>query len=170
VTIDRAALREMFDYTTFTSASYANSVRHLPEDAFCRAVDGSGWPSLRDALFHIASAWDGWIVEASGSPHAIVERSDITSWDDVERCRAAMRGRLESVIDRTPDDRLYAPSWPIVPAGEPEMSPAHAIAHILLHERGHHGDVSTLLSALGAPVPGIDYMTYVFFRNRKSHG
>jgi uncharacterized damage-inducible protein DinB len=59
------------------------------------------------------------------------------------------------------------PSMPIVSGGEPEMTPADIIVHILLHERGHHGDVSTLFSALGVQLPPIDYMTYVFFRNRK---
>jgi uncharacterized damage-inducible protein DinB len=40
-------------------------------------------------------------------------------------------------------------------------------AHILLHERGHHGDVATLLSSLGVTPPDIDYMTYLWFQQRK---
>jgi uncharacterized damage-inducible protein DinB len=54
-----------------------------------------------------------------------------------------------------------------VPDGAREMTPAEIVLHLLLHERGHHGDVSTLFHALGSPLPGIDYMTYAFFRNRK---
>jgi uncharacterized damage-inducible protein DinB len=53
------------------------------------------------------------------------------------------------------------------PGGELELSPADIMTHILLHERGHHGDIGTLFHAAGAPLPDIDYMTYVFFRNRK---
>jgi uncharacterized damage-inducible protein DinB len=64
--VDRDTLRELFDYTTFTWASYGKSARSLPDEAFTQSVEGSGWPSLRDALFHIAGAWDGWIYEQSG--------------------------------------------------------------------------------------------------------
>ena len=45
---------------------------------------------------------------------------------------------------------------------------ADILGHILLHERGHHGDVTTMLSQLGATPPNIDYLTYVFFRTRQT--
>lgn len=64
--MNRDALRELFDYTTFTWATYGNIVRSLPNHAFAQGVEGSGWPSLRDVLFHIAAGWDDWICELTG--------------------------------------------------------------------------------------------------------
>jgi uncharacterized damage-inducible protein DinB len=170
MTFDRAALREMFDYTSFTWAAYSKAMGGVSPDDYKRAIEGSGWPALRNALFHIASAWDGWFCEFSGSGETVDESYKPETWEDTDAYRQRMRAMLRRIVDKTPDERMNAPWMPIVPGGEPELTPADIIAHILLHERGHHGDVSTLFSAVGAPLPDIDYMTYVFFRNRKSNG
>jgi uncharacterized damage-inducible protein DinB len=164
--MDRDTLRELFDYTTFTWASYGRSVRSLAPGDLTRPVDGSGWPALRNALFHIASAWDGWMCEQSGVALEEIEAADVADWAALEAVRQKNRGMLQAIIDR-PEGELDELILSIAPDGPPEMTRGEIIAHILLHERGHHGDVSTLLSALGAETPGIDYMTYVFFRNRK---
>jgi uncharacterized damage-inducible protein DinB len=165
---DRQALRELFDYTTFTWASYAKVASKLPAEALTREIDGSGWPALRSALFHIASAWDGWISEFSASGETVDESYQPETWAEIDRYRQRMRPMLRRIIDETAEERLHTPWLAIVPGGEAEMTPAEIIVHVLLHERGHHGDVSTLFHALGAPLPGIDYMTYAVFRNRNA--
>lgn len=167
---DRDALRELFDYTAFTWASYAKVTAKLPADALTREIDGSGWPALRNALFHVASAWDGWINEFAGTGATVDKDYKPDTWGEIDAYRQRMRPLLRRIIDETPDERLQTPWMPIVPGGEAEMTPAEIILHILLHERGHHGDVSTLFSALGNELPRIDYMTYAFFRNRKRDG
>jgi uncharacterized damage-inducible protein DinB len=90
----------------------------------------------------------------------------MTDWAQLDAMRQTNRAMLKTIIEESSDvaldDRILG-----FFDGAPELTRAEVIAHILLHERGHHGDVSTLLSALGAETPGIDYMTYVFFRNRK---
>jgi uncharacterized damage-inducible protein DinB len=163
--MDRDALRELFDYTTFTWASYGNSVRALPAGAFTEAVGGSGWPALRDALFHIATAWDEWVCEQTGVAFEPRERDTVTTWEELDAVRTPLRASLRGIIDDTPDDRMSA-TVPGIPGG-PGRAPGDVIAHILLHERGHHGDVTTLLSALGAEPPLMDYLVYVFFRDRE---
>jgi uncharacterized damage-inducible protein DinB len=132
-----------------------------------RAVEGSSWPALRNVLFHIASAWDAWICEQSGVPLEETEAADVADWAALDDVRQKNRGMLEAIIQRASDADLGERIHSIVRGQPAEMTRGEIIAHILLHERGHHGDVSTLLSALGAEPPGIDYMTYVFFRNRK---
>jgi uncharacterized damage-inducible protein DinB len=164
--VDSEALRELFDYTTFTWTSYGRSVRSLAPGDLTRPVEGSGWPALRNALFHIASAWDGWMCEQSGVALEEIEAVDAPDWAALDAVRRKNRGMLEAIIAR-PDAELNERIHAIVADGAPEMTRGEIIVHILLHERGHHGDVSTLLSALGAEPPNIDYMTYVFFRNRK---
>jgi uncharacterized damage-inducible protein DinB len=160
-------LRELFNYTTFTWATYGKMVRRLEPGDFARPVEGSGWPALRNALFHIASAWDGWIHEFAATGETVDENYRAETWEETDASRQRIRELLRRIIEETPDEKMAAPWMPIVPGGEPEMTPADIIAHILLHERGHHGDVSTLFHALGVELPGMDYMTYVFFRNRK---
>jgi uncharacterized damage-inducible protein DinB len=164
--VDRDTLRELFDYTTFTWASYGRTVRALPEGALLQPVERSGWPALRNALFHIAGGWDGWIHEQSGKTLPDIEVTDMTDWARLDAMRQTNRTMLEAIIDRSSEESLAEPVLGYF-NGPSELTRAEIITHILLHERGHHGDVSTLLSALGAEPPGIDYMTYVFFRNRK---
>lgn len=36
-------------------------------------------------------------------------------------------------------------------------SPADIFAHVLLHERQHHGDVNTLLYQLGLDIPIVEF-------------
>lgn len=166
--MNREALRELFDYTTFTWASYGVAMRTLPSDAFVRPIEGSGWASLRQPLFHIAAAWDEWICERIGADPQTVESADVRTWDEMEAIRSRMRPLLRRIIDETPDDEFNAPKPGV--AGGPGRAPSEVIAHILLHERGHHGDVTTLLSALGAEVPMSDYLVFAFFRDRQQPG
>jgi uncharacterized damage-inducible protein DinB len=47
------------------------------------------------------------------------------------------------------------------------VTASDALLHIFLHERGHHGDISTVFSQLGVPLGGNDYLMYRFFKDRK---
>jgi uncharacterized damage-inducible protein DinB len=166
---DRRALSDLFEYTTFTWEAYGRAVARLPEGALTREAPGSGWPALRDVLFHLATAWDWWLARRIGmSDPAEGSAEDIGTWDDLRAYREKVRGWLRRAIDDASDEDLAARTEPVF-EGTPaktNVTAGEIIAHILLHERGHHGDVSTLLSQLGAQPPPIDYLTYVFFRER----
>ena len=162
--LDRKALEELFDYTTYTWAVFGNSVRALPPQDFTRAVPGSGWPSMRDALFHIASAWDGWVREQSGSDFVIPEAPQVTSWDALNDYRTTVRDLLRRALDDADEAALHGEQldidWTTLTRGE-------IVAHILTHDLRHHGDVTTLLSQLGAEPPPSDYGVYRFFKGRE---
>jgi uncharacterized damage-inducible protein DinB len=162
--LSRDALRELFDYTTFTWATYANLVCALPADALTRPIAGSGWPSLRDALFHIATPWDEWICARTGEPYDVPQQEQVSSWDQLAAVRAMLRSLLHRIIDEMPDEEFDMPPSD-APAGY-GRSPREIVAHILLHERGHHGDVTTLLVAHGVQLPLSDYAVFLFFRER----
>jgi len=168
---DRQTLNELFDYTTFTWETYARTARSLPPDALARPVEGSGWPALRDVLFHVAAAWDGWLRDRLGL-HDPLDASPerVTAWSDLDVHRQRTRGWLRRIIDETADGGLHDATQPMFEGTPAEMrvSAAEILAHILLHERGHHGDITTLLARLGATPPSIDYLTYVFFKQRKA--
>jgi len=167
----RETLQELFDFTTFTWKTYGNSVRRMAPDAIASPAPGSDWPALRNVLFHVATSWDNWLRDRLGYDEPLDATSEaVTSWDDLREHRERTRGWLRRVIDDTPEDELHArvqPMWQDT-AAEMTVSVADILAHILLHERGHHGDVTTMLSQLGATPPNIDYLTYVFFKQRQS--
>jgi uncharacterized damage-inducible protein DinB len=167
--MDRAALDELYDYTDFTWKSYENTVRQLPADAFTRQLDGAGWLSLRDVLFHLAVAWDEWLREQVGADDPLdAKLEDITGWDELRAHRKKIRGWIRRIIDETSDAELsrrqpepkYGLSY--------EVSKAEMLTHMLLHERGHHGDVSTTLSRLGVEPAGSDYLVYLYFKQRRT--
>jgi uncharacterized damage-inducible protein DinB len=169
---DRNALNDLFDYTTFTWEAYRRSAATLPRDALSRAVEGSEWPALRNVLFHIAGAWDGYLRDRLGLDDPLEARpEDVASWDDLQRHRDKTRAWLRRVIDETSDAEMLSDE----PMGEGRLADVRVtlwevLSHILLHERGHHGDVTTLLSQLGATPPPVDYLTYVFFKKRRGAG
>jgi uncharacterized damage-inducible protein DinB len=165
---DRDALRALIDYTDFTWETYEKVAARLPADALMRSVEGSGWPALRDALFHIASAWDGWLRDEIGATGELDEDpSKATSLEYIAACRARTRAWMRRALDAASDEDLQRRDV-VAFADGTLATKAEIFAHILLHERGHHGDVSTLLSALGVTPPGIDYTTYVWFKQREA--
>lgn len=167
--MDRQTLAELFDYTTFTWTSYANAIRALPPDALTRPLDGSGWTDLRHALFHVAAGWDSWLRDRCADDNPLAEKpGDMTKWADIEAIRDRTRGWLHRVIDETPDADLNARTTSVLDRARTPMpaSVADVLAHILLHERGHHGDVTTLLVRLGASPAGTDYLVYRWFASR----
>jgi uncharacterized damage-inducible protein DinB len=167
---DRATLVELFDYTTFTWSAYGNAVRALPPGALQRPIEGSGWPDLRTPLFHLASAWDDWLRDRLAIDDPLAETPDaMASWDDIAFVRARNRGWLRRILDETPDDALHEDIvvWRGTPA-EMRATPAQVLAHILVHERGHHGDVGTLIERLGGTPPAVDYLVYRWFKQRSA--
>ena len=92
----------------------------------------------------------------------------IASWSDLAPHRDRTRTWLRRLIDETSDDDLYKQADPTWDDWRPSMqvSIADVLTHILLHERGHHGDITTMLSALGQDAPSTEYLTYNFFKQR----
>jgi len=167
--VDRQTLVELFDYTTFTWASYGNAVRTLPPEALTRQIDDSGWGDLRTALFHVAAGWDSWLRDRARANDPLAERpDDMATWVDLEAVRHRTRAWLQHVIDITPDANLYERTTAVLDPARESMpaSVADVLAHILLHERGHHGDITTLLARLGATPAGVDYLVYRWFAQR----
>ena len=83
--------------------------------------------------------------------------------DEVDALMALFSARI---IDETPDERFDTRGTDA--SGRPRGAPSEIIAHILLHERGHHGDISTLLDAFGVSLPPTDYLVYAFVGKRNA--
>jgi uncharacterized damage-inducible protein DinB len=166
--LDRKALEELFDYTEYTWAVFGNSVRALPPGDFTRAAPGSGWPSMRDASFHIAGAWDELFRERFNADLEILDSGALETWAQMDVYRTKIRALMRRTLDESSDDALR--SEPANTTGRTEMTTGDLLTHVLLHDLRHHGDINTLLSQLGAEVPMSDYAVYVWFKNRKAAG
>jgi uncharacterized damage-inducible protein DinB len=167
--MNRDALNELFAYTTFTWKTYDRAVKILPTEELTRPLEGSGWSALREPLVHVASAWDGWLAKNAGETFTEFDIDTIITWDAIHDLRTQARGWMRRLLDEMTDADLFEktkPTWD----GQPDdnrSTVADVLLHILLHERGHHGDVTTLLSRAGAPIANSDYLFYQFFKSRK---
>ena len=76
-----------------------------------------------------------------------------------------MRATFRRVLDETPDEKLFEPFTRTYDEDGPEtMSLGDILANLLLHERGHHGDFTTLFWQLGIEQPALDYRQYVYLK------
>jgi uncharacterized damage-inducible protein DinB len=129
---------------------------------------GPAGAGLRQPLVHVACAWDGWLAEHAGDTFTDFDIDTINTWDAIENIRATTRAWMRRILDDMPDTDLFEKTEPA--SAHPDanrVTAADAFLHIFLHERGHHGDISTLFSQLGVPLGGNDYLVYRFFKDRK---
>jgi len=153
--MDRAAIEELFTFTEYSWREHELAIRALGDEVLMEPAPGSGWPALRDALTHINWAYVRWLADPAGTSDEPVER--VTSWDELEAYRRHVRGHAREYLDSLGDGELLTP-YEMNIDGEPMLySPADIFVHALLHERQHHGDVSTLLYQLGIEPPIVEF-------------
>jgi uncharacterized damage-inducible protein DinB len=148
--MDKVALRDLFAYTGW---AWDQIRAAIPDDETLRAVaHGSGWPTLRNCLAHIVLAYDRWvpaIVDLENRPLPDLAPDDFLTWPQIDAHRRRTRDPLQSHLEGSTDADLRKRHVVDID-GEPiKYSGGELITHLLLHERGHHGDVTTLFSQLG---------------------
>jgi uncharacterized damage-inducible protein DinB len=153
--MDRAAVDELFTFTDYSWRAHEDVIRPLGDDVLTKPAPGSGWPALRDALAHINWAYVRWLAEPDRTTDEPVER--VESWDELDADRRRVRGHAREYFDSLGADELVAPRGMDVDGETLRYSPADILAHVLLHERQHHGDVHTLLYQLGIEVPVVEF-------------
>jgi uncharacterized damage-inducible protein DinB len=148
--MDRVALDDLFGYTGWVWEQVRATV---PDDEILsRAAPGSGWPALRNCLGHIILAYDRWvpaIVELESRPLPELGPDDFRSWSQLDTERRRTRDALERALERWTDAELDELHDVNIDGETVHYSRGELIAHLLLHERGHHGDVTTLFWQLG---------------------
>ena len=155
--MDRAAIQELFVFSDYCWRQHEETIRALGDDVLTKPVNGSGWPALRDALAHVNFGYDRWLSILTGRPMTGFDVESVRSWDDLESYRRRERARFRESLDSFSDGEL-ATERPMSIDGETLLySPADILVHALLHERGHDGDISTLLYQLGVEPPVVEY-------------
>jgi uncharacterized damage-inducible protein DinB len=64
------------------------------------------------------------------------------------------------VLDGSDEELFKKRTWDLE-FGPEELSPADVLTNLLLHERGHHGDLNTLFHQLGVKSYFVDYRFFV---------
>lgn len=148
--MDKNALLDLFEYTGWVWEQIRTAA---PDDEVLVAVaPGSGWPTLRNCLAHIVLAYDRWvpaIVDRATGQLPETADGDFLSWPQIEAQRTRTRDALGAAIERLTDPELGQQHDISVDGSLVAYSPGELILHLLLHERGHHGDVTTLFWQLG---------------------
>jgi uncharacterized damage-inducible protein DinB len=167
--LSRDALDELYDYTSFAWAMIGRTIASMPPEDYARAAPGSGWPAMADCIAHVVDTYQYSIHRILGHGRYDPERAKaLRSWEDTQTFRHAVRAHFRRVVDETPDEKLREPFTHQEEGFPPEtLTIADVLANILLHERGHHGDISTLFYQLGAQPPPIDYRIYVFAKSHR---
>jgi uncharacterized damage-inducible protein DinB len=128
-------------------------------------VPGSGWPALIDAFRHFCGAYETWLHRRLGAAAVIVpDPASVVDWRAIAEWRRRTRASFRRVLDDTPDDRFQVVDIPISSGVAMNMSVGDILAHLLLHERGHHGDVSTLFYHFGVELPSMDYRIHLHLK------
>lgn len=153
--MDRVTIEELWTFTDYSWREYEHAIRPLGDDVLTRPAPGSGWPALADALAHINWAYVRWLADPAATTDEPVER--VTSWGGLDAHRHRVRGHARGYLDRLDDGELVTPREMDVDGETIRYSPADIFAHVLLHERQHHGDLNTLLYQLGLEVPVVEY-------------
>ncbi len=155
--MDRAAIEELFAFTDFCWREHGATIRALGDETLCKPAPGSGWPALRDAFAHVNSAYERWLLDPAGTTTATFDIESVRSWDDLESYRTRVRALFRERLDPLTDSGL-ATVRPMNIDGEMLLyRPADILTHVLLHERGHDGDIDTLLYQLGVEPPVVEY-------------
>lgn len=153
--MDRDAIQELFTFTDYSWGEHEGVIHPLGDTKLMEPAPGSGWPALRDALTHINWAYVRWLADPAGTTDEPVEH--VTSWDELDAYRRRVRDHARAYLDSLGDDELVTPRQMNVDGETLVYSPADILAHTLLHERQHHGDVHTLLYQLDIEVPIVEY-------------
>ena len=153
--MDRTAVEQLWHFTEYSWKTYEDAIRPGGDELLVRPAPGSGWPALRDALVHICWAYVRWL----DNPLATTDRPPevVSTWEGLNDYRRRVRAHTRYYFDSLSDDDLLTVGEMNVDGETRRYSPGEKVAHTLLHERQHHGDLNTLLYQLGLEIPIVEY-------------
>lgn len=164
--MNRDAISELFDYTGWAWERIARVIDQQPPDVYAKAVAGSGWPSIAACLTHSVSAYDGWIntdwgqIQAGDMSYPAEWPEPVNDWNQMRAYYLRVRESFRRALN-VPDEVLYEKRLYNLESIPEQMSRADILANLVIHERGHHGDLNTLFHQLGIRSYFIDFR---FFR------
>ena len=162
--MDRSAIQDLYSHLDFVWRQIIETVAGAGEDAFTRPAPGSGWPALRDCLAHIVFGYDRWIAIMTAQP--MKGWANVASaLPEIDAARSLAREEIDSLLGRLSDEQLQQMREFEIDGEKMPYRCAELLTHLALHERGHHGDVTTLFWQLG--IDADTALEYRFYLGRK---
>lgn len=161
--MDRSAIDELFAYTGFAWDRIACVIDTLPPEQFAARIPGSGWPSLRDCFEHWVAAYDGWINGPWGLGLGTLTypgREALQTWEQVRAYRVVTRQAFLDALNCS-GETLHAKRDYHFDDVVEQLSRADILTNLVLHERGHHGDLNTMFHQLGVRGFYVDYRYFI---------
>ena len=158
--MNRAAIQDLFEFTGWAWDQIAEAIAQAGGNVLTRPAAGSGWPALRDCLGHIVLAYQRWCSGLPQRKTLSMDRFDpasISTFEELAGYRSSARADLQSFLDSLSDDELVKVQDFDIDGDTIRYSCAELLTHLLLHERGHHGDVTTLFYQMGLETPMLEY-------------
>ena len=111
------------------------------------------------------AAHDRWVpavLELKTGTMPELGPNDFVEWRQLDAERQRVRATLRERLETWSDDALAQVHDVDVDGELVRYSRGELVAHLLLHERGHHGDVTTLFWQLGMEADvAIEYRFYL---------
>ena len=164
------ALDDLYDFTAFGWAMVDRTITSgMPSDDYARPAPGSGWPALADCVAHVLDSYDYLLNRVLQRGEYDPARSkSCRTWGQAQALRVELRQQFRDILDESLEGALHEPFVHTEEGFPPEtLTIADVLANLVLHERAHHGDISTLFSQLGAQPPMTDYRVYVFAKSHR---
>lgn len=159
--MDRETLLELLDYQDWAWTEVGKAIAAQEAD-LTKPAPGSGWPAVRDCLAHMCFGYDVWTLRLDGGPPTVFDPRAAASFAELDAYRSKVVGRLRVCLANLTDEALQTDRDVQTHGGEVlRYTPAEIMAHAVVHERAHHGDLSTLFYQLGLEMPMVDYRFYV---------
>lgn len=164
--MDRAAITEIFDYNEWAWDQIVKQCSALGDALLAQPAPGSGWPALGNCLGHMLYGYNVWLNTLHGAPRVQEDSAPlITTWGQLSADNGRVRERFRSYLGSVSDQQLSADMEVSVYGEMLAYTPAELLGNVVLHERGHHGDLNTLLYHHGLVEKGVpDYRWFVNFR------
>ena len=152
-------LREMLDHNYWARDRQLQTCAVLSEEEFLRSVGGS-FPSVRDALAHLAGVewlwlerWRGRAPRAVPGPDQYPTLAAISElWRTVER---DMRDYLAGLTEETVAEAM---TYVNMRGQEWSYSRWRMFLHLMNHQSFHRGQVTAMLRVLGHAPPPVDFL------------
>jgi uncharacterized damage-inducible protein DinB len=154
--MNREAIRKLYDHADYAWGQVTQILAREGGDILTREAPGSGWPTLRNCLAHYLFAYERWLAILTSEPQSALSET-VQTLTEIDSARSGFRRQIDSLLNSLSDEELQTVREFRIDEDRMPYSYAELITHVALHERGHHGDITTLFWRLGIEIPALDY-------------
>lgn len=145
------------DWTHQTYKPMLAHVAKIPKSKLTKKLEGFGFPTLKDQLFHIGQAEAYWVTAAQGKKFTPWDKKELNTVEAIAKklrsTKAATRRYLRSLNNK----KLEKPITIVFPSGRSiSITPAKMVTKFLTHSFHHKGQVVAMCRLLGYPPPSTD--------------